>query len=416
MTMKNRISNKAKKFRRNISPVREIMNFADPSYIKSLDLDPKDLISFAGGWVNHNAPIRLMEAYREITNNESLFHESGGYSPTLGANDFKESILKFEKELYGMNDLSMEQIAVGLGSTQQTMDLFEVLLDPQDKILLLDPSYCNFPTQVITGIKDIEILRFPVLDENDWIIKTDERKDDFYEYIINNKPKVILLISPDNPTSKVLSDDFVMTAHKAAVEIGSFLVVDFAYKEIVFDENYPKYFSWGPKENFISLRSNSKWCRGLGRRLGWIEAPEFVIEAMESIQNSTVLCPDTLHQMALTKYINESVNDGTLKRYIKGINFEYKLAAQTTVDEIKKNLPFPVTLPEGGLYTCMKVDTDGAKFVQEILKGSGVLLVPGRGFGNTLSKAVRVSYGPLVKDLEKIKFGFEKVRHYLENV
>ena len=82
-----------------------------------------------------------------------------------------------------MYDLSIGQIAVGLGSTQQTMDLFEVLLNPQDKLLLLDPSYCNFPTQVITGIKDIEILRFPVLDEDDWLIKTDERKDDFYKYI-----------------------------------------------------------------------------------------------------------------------------------------------------------------------------------------------------------------------------------------
>ena len=80
--MRDRISNKAKKFRRNISPVREIMNFANPSYIRSLGLDPKDLISFAGGWVNHSAPSGLMKAYREITDDASLFHESGGYSPS----------------------------------------------------------------------------------------------------------------------------------------------------------------------------------------------------------------------------------------------------------------------------------------------------------------------------------------------
>ena len=60
------------------------------------------------------------------------------------------------------------------------------------------------------------------------------------------------------------------------------------------------------------MRSNSKWCRSLGRRLGWVEAPKFVINAMESIQSSTILCPDTLHQMALTKFINDSIEDDTL--------------------------------------------------------------------------------------------------------
>ena len=414
--MKDRISHKAKLFRRNISPVREIMNFADPKYIKSLGLDPEDLISFAGGWVNHDAPDELRKAYVEITNDVSLFHESGGYSPTLGRVDFKEAIIKFEKELYGMNDLSVDQISVGLGSTQQTMDLFEVLLDPMDKILLLDPSYCNFPTQVITGIKDIEIIRFSVLDEEDWTIKTDERKDEFYNFVIENKPKVILLISPDNPTSKVLSNEFIELAHSAAIEIGSFLLMDFAYKEIVFNEAYPNYFSWGPKDNFISIRSNSKWCRGLGRRLGWVEAPEFVIEAMESIQNSTILCPDTLNQMTLTKYINDSIDNGTLKNYIMETNTLYQNAAKTTVKAIKEYLPYPVLFPEGGLYTCMQIGVDGAQFVNEILKGCGVLLVPGRGFGNSLNRAVRVSYGPLVKDLPIIETGFKKIRDYLNNV
>ena len=414
--MKDKISKKAKIFRRNISPVREIMNFADPKYIKSLGLNPDELISFAGGWVNHDAPNELRDAYLEIANDVSLFHESGSYSPTLGRVDFKEAIIKFEKELYGMIDLSIDQISVGLGSTQQTMDLFEVLLDPMDKILLLDPSYCNFPTQVITGIRDIEIIRFPVLDEEDWKVKTDEKKDLFYDFVIENKPKVILLISPDNPTSKVLSDDFVKTAYSAVKEIGSFLLMDFAYKEIIFNEKYPDYFSWGPKDNFISIRSNSKWCRGLGRRLGWIEAPEFVIEAMESIQNSTILCPDTLSQMALTRYIEKSIENKTLKNYVRETSALYERAAKLTFQSIKDNLPFPALHSEGGLYTCMRIDDDGAKFVEEVLRGCGVLLVPGRGFGNSLKNSVRISYGPLVNNLDKIQLGFEKIRNYINNV
>ena len=411
--MKPRISKKAYKFKRSISPVRQIMSYADTNYINSIGINPEDLISFAGGWVNHKAPKELQKAYEEIAANDDLFHRSGGYSPTLGNLEFKKAVIEFEKHIYGMNNLDANQIAVGLGSTQLAMDLLEVILNPGDNILLLDPSYCNYPTQVITGILDAGIIRFPVLDDTTWEYLPDSKINEFHEFILENRPKMILLISPDNPTSKVLSDKFVTAALEAANEIGSFLVIDYAYKEIVFDEKYPKYYSWGPNDNFISLRSNSKWCRGLGRRLGWIEAPQFVIESIESIQNSTILCPDMLHQMALTNYINNSIKNKTLLPYIKKINLQYKAAAEQTIKSIKSNLRFPVLEPEGGLYTCMRVDMDGAKFVEDVLKSTGVLLVPGWGFGRTVKNAVRVSFGPLVNDLEKINLGFEKISRYL---
>jgi len=411
--MKPTLSEKAIKFKRSISPVRQIMSYADPCYIKGIGINPEDLISFAGGWVNHKAPNELQKAYEEIAVNDDLFHRSGSYPPTLGSPEFKKTAIDFEKHIYGMNDLDENQIAVGLGSTQLAMDLLEVILNPGDKILLLDPSYCNYPTQVITGIMDATILRFPILDHKTWQYEPDSLINEFHEFILENKPKMILLISPDNPTSKVLSDKFVSAALEAAIEIGSFLVIDYAYKEIVFEEAYPQYYSWGPNDNFISLRSNSKWCRGLGRRLGWVEAPNFVIESIESIENSTILCPDMLHQMAMTNYVKKSIKNNTLLTYIKDVNKQYQAAAKQTIKSINKHLGLPLLEPEGGLYTCMKVGTDGGKFVEDILKNTGVLFVPGWGFGRSVKDAVRISYGPLVNDIEKIDIGFKRVANYL---
>ena len=389
------------------------MSYADPNYIESIGINPEDLISFAGGWVNHKAPIELQKAYEEISINDDLFHKSGGYPPTLGNLEFKNAVINFEKHIYSMNNLDTNQIAVGLGSTQLAMDLLEVILDPGDKILLLDPSYCNYPTQVITGVLDVRIIRFPVLDDSRWEYLSDFKINEFHEFILENKPKMILLISPDNPTSSVLSDKFVAAALEAAIEIGSFIVIDYAYKEMVFDDAYPQYYSWGPSDNFISLRSNSKWCRGLGRRLGWVEAPDFVVEAMESIQNSTILCPDMLHQMAMSRYINEAINNKTLFTYIKDVNHQYQTAAKQTVASIDKNIGLPVLEPDGGLYTCMKVGSDGGQFVEDVLKETGVLFVPGWGFGRSVKNAVRISYGPLVNETEKINVGFERVADYL---
>jgi len=242
----------------------------------------------------------------------------------------------------------------------------------------------------------------------------DEKIDEFSNFILDKKPKIVLLTSPDNPTSKILSDEFIKKTLEAVKKVEGFLIIDFAYKELVYEDKLPSYFSWSPNDNFILLRSNSKWCRGLGRRLGWIEAPKFVINAMESIQSSTILCPDTLHQMALTKFINDSIEDNTLTDYISETKKMYKHAAKKTVELIKQNLEFKIIEPDGGLYIFMKVDTDGQEFVQEMLKKTGVLFIPGWGFGNTGKNAVRVSFGPLVNNISKIEEGIIKISKILK--
>ena len=224
--MKPKLSNKAAIFRKNISPVRQIMSYASPSYFNKIGLDPAKLISFAGGWVNHQAPEELKEAYLEIIKNNQSFHQSGGYSSTLGMNECKEALAKYEKHLYNI-DIDAKQIAIGANSTQMTTDLLHVLLDPQDKILLLDPTYCNFPTQIVSAL-NAEIIYFKVVDEYTWEYNADKKENEFAQFILTEKPKVVLLVCPDNPTSQVLSSDFMKRAMEAVQEIGSFLVIDFA--------------------------------------------------------------------------------------------------------------------------------------------------------------------------------------------
>lgn len=398
-----------------MSPVKQIMSFADSKYIESLGLKSEELISMAGGWVNHESPEELRKAYEKLVSQKKTFHESGGYSPTFGDNEFKKSVCIFEKELYGMR-ISEKQIAAGTGSTQLTMNLFSTILDPGDKILLLDPYYCNYPTQLLTGVPDIKIISFPVIDTDRWEFIADKKIIEFKEFILENKPKVILLTTPDNPTSKVLSEKFMNETLSAAKKVDAFIVIDFAYKELIFDEKFPSYFSWSPNENFVSIRSNSKWCRGLGRRLGWIEAPEYVIEAMESIQNSTSLCPDTLHQMAFSEFIKKSIENKTLIKYISDTRKIYKNAVEKTSKLLKEYFDFPIIEPEGGMYFFIKVNSDGTKFVENALKKAGVLFVPGWGFGRTGINAIRLSVGPLVENISKIEEGLARVSFHLNEI
>ena len=65
--------------------------------------------------------------------------------------------------------------------------------------------------------------------------------------------------------------------------------------------------------------------------------------------------------------------------------------------------------PFGGLYTVVDIGTNADEFVPKALKATGVLVVPGGGFGESLKNGVRISFGPLVKDTAKIDEGLARL-------
>jgi aspartate/methionine/tyrosine aminotransferase len=412
--MKPVISKNVSAFRCTKSPVREIMDLANPQFFKRAGLNPAEVISFSGGWVNHEAPPQLREAFAAVIADGKRFHASGGYSPTIGMPECRAAIVDFEKHLYGAQmPLASENIAIGCNSTQLTFNLMHIMLSPGDKMLLPDPSYCNYPSQV-TALEGVKIIRFPLLDVKNWRYVADEKISELADFIRREKPKLILLCAPDNPTSQMPSTAFVKAALDAATDVGAFLLMDFAYKALVWGETPPEYFSWGPTDNFVSIHSNSKWCRGLGRRLGWVEAPLEIVEALEAVQGSSILCPDSLHQMALVDYIKAGIATNSIRPYVKNTAKLYEAAARRTVQAIDEHLKLPCLMPQGGLYTVVRTGYESSEFARNLLEKTGVIFVPGWGFGDTLKFAVRLSYGPLVHNLDKIDEAMKRVGRFLK--
>ncbi|MEM3332597.1 MAG: pyridoxal phosphate-dependent aminotransferase [Thermoplasmata archaeon] len=394
------------------SPIREIMKMAEPKNIINLGLNPDEVISFGGGWVNHASPEELRKSYADIINDIKSFHNSGGYSPTLGFDETRESIVKFSKILFNEN-INKENIIVGGSSTQLTIDLLRILLDPNDTIILPDPTYANYYGQISFISESIKIKNVPFLD-SEWKFLSNKKEilKDIQELMLNKKTKAMLIASPDNPTSQIIPHDFMVDLLKISQDTGTYLIIDYAYKTQYFEDNYPAYFSYTPLnfENLITINSNSKWGRGLGRRLGWLEGNEEIIGAMERAQQVSILCPDTLHQMAFNNFMKSGVN---LRAYVDNVRKDYKKAGEITIKAINEYLGYRYLIPQGGLYVPMEVGEDSNDFVINVLKNTGVIFVPGKGFGKSMEKGVRISYGPLVNDLDKIITGISKVGKYV---
>ena len=400
------------------SPIRQIMKMAERQNILAMGLDPANVISFGGGWVNHAAPDEFRLAYESIVSNHDLFHKSGAYTATLGDMECREQIARFEEHIFGMPKIGAEHIAIGMGSTQLTHDLFRTLLDPGDTVMLLDPTYANYEGQLAFAVPGVKVVRLRVLDPATWayLPETDPAgiAREFNKLFDTHRPRLVLFGAPDNPTSQVVPQSLADVMLAKTADAGAWLAIDFAYKCQYF-RTPPAYYAWSPADhpNVVGIHSNSKWARGLGRRLGWIEAATPVVEALERVQQCSILCPDTLSQMTMAKYVKQAIADGSLRRYVDNANALYKKAADVTIAAVDKHLKRPRLVPAGGLYTVVDIGTNAEEFVPKALKATGVLVVPGGGFGQSLTNGVRISFGPLVMDTAKIEEGLARLGAYL---
>ncbi len=189
-----------------------------------------------------------------------------------------------------------------------------------------------------------------------------------------------------------------------------------AYETLYF-HTMPPCFTWSPEEKprLITLHSNSKWLSSLGRRLGWIEAAPPIIQGLEKIDESTILSPDTLHSMTTARFLQQTLENNQLKQYLSDIRNLYKTTAQVLITALTKNLDWPYLPPAGGLYTCCPTPNHipSYDFSETLLKATGVLVIPGKGFGPSMNHAIRLSYGPLCYHHNRICEGIERIATYL---
>jgi aspartate/methionine/tyrosine aminotransferase len=138
-----------------------------------------------------------------------------------------------------------------------------------------------------------------------------------------------------------------------------------------------------------------------------------VVEALERVQQCSILCPDTLSQMTMAKYLQKAIPAGALRRYVADANALYAEAARVTMAAVDRHLARPRLSPSGGLYTVVDVGSRADEFVPRALQATGVLVVPGGGFGPSIANGVRISFGPLVMDTARIDTGLQRLGRWM---
>jgi aspartate aminotransferase len=265
------------------------------------------------------------------------------------------------------------------------MFLLHVIFDGE--IILPAPSWVSYAPQAILGRNKIKILQ--TKRENNWFPTAQEIE----EVILKdrNKNYLLFLNSPNNPSGQVCEN--LEEISNVANKYNLIILSDEIYSELTFIDDYKSISNFCPEKTIIST-GLSKWCGAGGWRLGYFIIPKGLnnikkmINVLASETFSAVSAP--IQYAAIKAYENNHSN------YINKSKNILKAVGNYVYLNLKSN-KILINEPQGGFYLMpeflnSKFKTS-SEMCENILKETGVALLPGSDFGFYESKMLaRLSF------------------------
>ncbi|MDS1004641.1 aminotransferase class I/II-fold pyridoxal phosphate-dependent enzyme [Clostridium sporogenes] len=343
----------------------------------------KDVISLTLGQPDFKVPRRIKE---ELV--KSIEEDKTTYTSNSGLRELR---LEIEKYLKTMNiNYDAEEICITVGGSEGLMCVFSTLLNEGDKVLIPTPAYPAYESCV-------KLLGGTVLNY--------KLKDNFsvdFSYLENiikeEKPKVMVLSYPSNPTGAILSKEENYKLYKIIKENNIIVISDEIYSSLCFEENYYSIAQYKDiKDKVILVSGFSKMFSMTGLRIGYVCAKNEFINSIIKVHQYNVSCAPSICQWgayAGLKYCMEDVAY-MKEEFIKRRDFVYDRLKYMGIDTY---------LPKGAFYifpSIKKYNMTSEEFSQRLLKEAKVAIVPGSAFGEKGEGYIRISYAYSMEQLNE---------------
>ena len=245
-------------------------------------------------------------------------------------------------------------------------------------------------------------------EENDYQLDIEELKSK-----ITPKTKMIVLISPNNPTGGVLGRDILEEVAGIAIENDLIVLSDEIYEKLVYDDTEHVCIASLPqmRDRTITLNGFSKAYSMTGWRLGYMAARKEIIQACVRVHHYVNTCASSFVQEAGITALKEAEPD--VQEMLK----EYQRRRDYIVDAINDIDGLSCRKPKGAFYVFVNIKELGMssmKFAEFLLDEAGVATVPGTAFGGSGEGYVRLScassYENLVEAGNRIKSAVESLK------
>ena len=302
--------------------------------------------------------------------------EQNGYTSHPGIPALRDKIA----EQYPHLELPRTGVVVTCGSQEAMTDAFLCTVEAGDEVLLPNPSFPAYDACTRIAQATPVYYRMPADDDFKFDISD-------FKSRITDRTKLAVVISPSNPTGKILTEEDLRQIAAALEGTGIWLISDEIYSDLYFGERPHSASEFYEKTIIVSGLSKSLSMTGW--RLGWAACkdPE-LINAIQVLHGFTTVCTSTITQKAsLLGWTDEAE---AAKQHSRDV---YKKRGEFLVDLFKKELDLNSTSPEGAFYTMLDVRSIGDDIeVAETFLQNRVVTVPGVAFGTEAKGFLRISF------------------------
>jgi aspartate/methionine/tyrosine aminotransferase len=306
-----------------------------------------------------------------------VVEEQNGYTTHAGLPALRERVASDYPHL----NLTPEQVIITAGSQEALYLALLTLVDEGDEVLIPDPGFVAYPTIVRMAGGVPKFYRMPA--SRDFAFDPEAFKS-----ALTPKTKVVVCISPSNPTGRVLSREELAAMGAALEGSGAYVLSDEIYRELYFTGGRPASVSEFRRERVLVIGGLSKSMSMTGWRLGWLCGDEAVVRSALVLHGYTTTCASTVSQKAgLAAWTAEAAEARAAARRTFRARRDHLLGL------LSSELSLRAVEPEGAFYAMVDVSAHGDSLaVAERLLEGGVITVPGAAFGAEGEGYLRVSF------------------------
>ncbi|HEX8493781.1 MAG TPA: aminotransferase class I/II-fold pyridoxal phosphate-dependent enzyme [Pyrinomonadaceae bacterium] len=302
--------------------------------------------------------------------------EQNGYTTHAGLEALRERVGADYEFLEGRS----ERVIITAGSQEALYLALMTLVDAGDEVLLPDPGFVAYPTIVRMAGGVSVFYRLPAGNNFKFDAEDFRRR-------LSPRTKVVVCISPSNPTGRVLTRDDLRSMAEALAGTDVTVIADEIYRDLYYTPLRPASFSEVYARTLV-IGGLSKSMSMTGWRLGWMCGEAEVIKSALVLHGYVTTCASTLSQKAaLVAWTAEAEEARAHFRETFRTRRDYLLSL------IESELGLRAVMPDGAFYTMVDVSAYGNSMaVCEALLEHGVITVPGAAFGAESEGFLRVSF------------------------
>ncbi len=361
-----------------IGAIAESATLAVDAKAKALKAAGRPVIGFGAGEPDFPTPDYIVEAAVTACR-DPKWHR---YTPAAGIPELKSAVAAKTLRDSGYA-VDASQVLITNGGKQALYNTFATLLDPGDEVLLPAPYWTTYPEAIrLAGGVPVEIMTDEATGYRTSVAALDAA--------LTEKTKVLVFVSPSNPTGAVYSPAEVEAIGQWAVEKGIWVVTDEIYEHLVYGEAE---FSSMPvlvpdlADKCVVVNGVAKTYAMTGWRVGWMIGPNDIVKAATNLQSHATSNVANVSQIAALAAVSGDLSAVHEMR----VAFDRRRLLITSMLNEISGVTCPE--PEGAFYVYPsvkevlgreingKVANTSAELAALILDEVEVAVVPGEAFG-----------------------------------